>query len=123
MQLIWNIIGYLMFSGVLVIFFQTFFIGIMHLLMPKDIVNSYFKEPYFNTFELTLFTGWPYAFFRTLMFVRLIVQPSSGKKRKLPNISGEVPITEQLEPFTVFVVPIEPVILFLNTFAILFYLS
>ncbi len=30
MQLIWNIIGYLMFSGVLVIFFQTFFIGIMH---------------------------------------------------------------------------------------------
>ncbi|NMR77815.1 hypothetical protein [Vibrio sp. 2-1(7)] len=91
MQLIWNIIGYLMFSGVLVIFFQTFFIGIMHLLMPKDIVNSYFKEPYFNTFELALFTGWPYAFFRTLMFVRLIVQPSSGEKRKLPNISREVP--------------------------------
>ncbi|MCF7478506.1 hypothetical protein L3V32_17610 [Vibrio sp. J2-4] len=91
MQLIWNIIGYLMFSGVLVIFFQTFFIGIMHILMPKKIVNSYFTEPYFNTFELALFTGWPYAFFRTLMFVRLIVQPSSGKKRKLPDISKEVP--------------------------------
>ncbi|HHF3219938.1 TPA: hypothetical protein ACPJ2X_000945 [Vibrio diabolicus] len=91
MQLIWNIIGYLMFSGVLIIFFQTFFIGIMHLLMPKKIVGNYFKKPYFNEFELSLFTGWPYAFFRTLMFVRLIVQPSSGKKRKLPNISGEVP--------------------------------
>lgn len=91
MQLIWNIIGYLMFSGVLVIFFQTFFIDIMHLLMPKDIVNSYFKEPYFNTFELALFTGWPYAFFRTLMFVRLIVQPNSGEKRKLPDVSQEVP--------------------------------
>ncbi|WP_318146002.1 hypothetical protein [Vibrio sp. 1731] len=39
----------------------------------------------------TIFGGWPYAFFRTLMFVRLIVQPSSGKKRKLPNISREVP--------------------------------
>lgn len=62
MQLIWNILGYLLFSGLLVIIFQTVFIGIMHVLIPKNVVNRYFKAPYFNTFELALFTGWPYAF-------------------------------------------------------------
>ncbi|MFH4487487.1 hypothetical protein WMQ43_00365 [Vibrio diabolicus] len=82
---------YTLMTGVVIIFLQTIFIGVMHFLMPKKIVGNYFKKPYFNEFELSLFTGWPYAFFRTLMFVRLIVQPSSGKKRKLPNISVEVP--------------------------------
>ncbi|ELB1499849.1 hypothetical protein RJY19_001030 [Vibrio alginolyticus] len=77
--------------NVLSIFLQTFFIGIMHLTMPKAITIKYFKKPYFNEFELSLFTGWPYAFFRTLMFIRLIFQPSSGKKRGLHDISNEIP--------------------------------
>ncbi|UFN71717.1 hypothetical protein LN249_23100 [Vibrio alginolyticus] len=91
MQQVITFLFYTLMTGVVIIFLQTIFIGVMHFLMPKKIVGNYFKKPYFNEFELSLFTGWPYAFFRTLMFVRLIVQPSSGKKRKLPNISGEVP--------------------------------
>ncbi|EMB9233242.1 hypothetical protein U9608_000731 [Vibrio alginolyticus] len=91
MQQVITFLFYTLMMGVFVIFLQTIFIGVMHFLMPKEIVGSYFKKPYFNEFELSLFTGWPYAFFRTLMFVRLIVQPSSGEKRKLPNISREVP--------------------------------
>ncbi|MCE9844037.1 hypothetical protein NB557_21280 [Vibrio alginolyticus] len=91
MQQVITFLFYTLMTGVVIIFLQTIFIGVMHFLMPKKIVGNYFKKPYFNEFELSLFTGWPYAFFRTLMFVRLIVQPSSGKKRKLPNISREVP--------------------------------
>ncbi|EOX3948594.1 hypothetical protein ACNUCD_001734 [Vibrio alginolyticus] len=91
MQQVITFLFYTLMTGVIIIFLQTIFIGVMHFLMPKEIVGNYFKKPYFNEFELSLFTGWPYAFFRTLMFVRLIVQPSSGEKRKLPNISREVP--------------------------------
>ncbi|EGQ9176984.1 TPA: hypothetical protein RG682_001433 [Vibrio alginolyticus] len=91
MQQVITFLFYTLMTGVIIIFLQTIFIGVMHFLMPKEIVRNYFKKPYFNEFELSLFTGWPYAFFRTLMFVRLIVQPSSGEKRKLPNISREVP--------------------------------
>ena len=91
MQQVITFLFYTLMTGVVIIFLQTIFIGVMHFLMPKKIVGNYFKKPYFNEFELSLFTGWPYAFFRTLMFVRLIVQPSSGEKRKLPNISREVP--------------------------------
>ncbi|EGQ7646649.1 TPA: hypothetical protein ACPJ0G_003699 [Vibrio alginolyticus] len=91
MQQVITFLFYTLMTGVIIIFLQTIFIGFMHFLMPKEIVGNYFKKPYFNEFELSLFTGWPYAFFRTLMFVRLIVQPSSGEKRKLPNISREVP--------------------------------
>ncbi|EPE6796470.1 hypothetical protein ACSKZ4_003125 [Vibrio alginolyticus] len=91
MQQVITFLFYTLMTGVIIIFLQTISIGVMHFLMPKEIVGNYFKKPYFNEFELSLFTGWPYAFFRTLMFVRLIVQPSSGEKRKLPNISREVP--------------------------------
>jgi len=91
MQQVITFLFYTLMTGVVIIFLQTIFIGVMHFLMPKKIVGNYFKKPYFNEFELSLFTGWPYAFFRTLMFVRLIVQPSSGKKRKLPDVSQEVP--------------------------------
>ncbi|EGQ8019146.1 hypothetical protein KIN38_06155 [Vibrio sp. B511a] len=91
MQQVITFLFYTLMTGVIIIFLQTIFIGVMHFLMPKEVVGNYFKKPYFNEFELSLFTGWPYAFFRTLMFVRLIVQPSSGEKRKLPNISREVP--------------------------------
>ncbi|ARP01536.1 hypothetical protein K08M3_47240 [Vibrio alginolyticus] len=91
MQQVITFLFYTLMTGVIIIFLQTIFIGVMHFLMPKEIVGNYFKKPYFNEFELSLFTGWPYAFFRALMFVRLIVQPSSGEKRKLPNISREVP--------------------------------
>ncbi|MEZ8762775.1 hypothetical protein [Vibrio alginolyticus] len=91
MQQVITFLFYTLMTGEIIIFLQTIFIGVMHFLMPKEIVGNYFKKPYFNEFELSLFTGWPYAFFRTLMFVRLIVQPSSGEKRKLPNISREVP--------------------------------
>ncbi|EGQ8445808.1 hypothetical protein GTP59_03085 [Vibrio alginolyticus] len=91
MQQVITFLFYTLMTGVIIIFLQTIFIGVMHFLMPKEIVGNYFKKPYFNEFELSLFTGWPYAYFRTLMFVRLIVQPSSGEKRKLPNISREVP--------------------------------
>ncbi|GAK15541.1 LOW QUALITY PROTEIN: hypothetical protein JCM19053_843 [Vibrio sp. JCM 19053] len=91
MQQVITFLFYTLMTGVIIIFLQTIFIGVMHFLMPKEIVGNYFKKTIFNEFELSLFTGWPYAFFRTLMFVRLIVQPSSGEKRKLPNISREVP--------------------------------
>ncbi|MCG9594947.1 hypothetical protein L1D58_25530, partial [Vibrio diabolicus] len=71
MQQVITFLFYTLMTGVVIIFLQTIFIGVMHFLMPKKIVGNYFKKPYFNEFELSLFTGWPYAFFRTLMFVRL----------------------------------------------------
>ena len=78
----------------------TFLIGmlcmvfalIMHFLMPKQVVKTYFKKPYFNPFELSFFSGFPFAFYRSAMFMRVLGVPSSGKKRGLTEAYKLAPV-------------------------------
>lgn len=59
----------------------TFAILIMHFMMPVAILEKYFKPPYFRDVECDFFSGVPYAPIRTIMFMRVIAFPASGKKR------------------------------------------
>ena len=65
---------------------------IMHFLMPKQVVKTYFKKPYFNPFELSFFSGFPFAFYRSAMFMRVLGVPSSGKKRGLTEAYKLAPV-------------------------------
>jgi len=56
------------------------FIVVMHVLMPKNVLKTYFKEPYFRPGEIAMFTGFPFGYMRTAMFNRVLGFPSSGKK-------------------------------------------
>lgn len=53
-------------------------------------IENYFKEPYFSAFEVELFTGFPYAYMRTGMLMRLAGWPDCGKKRGIPATAHEV---------------------------------
>ena len=61
------------------------FIFIMHFLMPKKVLKTYFKEPYFSATEIGMFTGVPFGYMRTSLFMRALGFPASGKKRGLEN--------------------------------------
>jgi len=61
------------------------FIFIMHILMPKNVLTTYFKEPHFSVTEITMFTGIPFGYMRTAMFMRALAFPSSGKRRGVEN--------------------------------------
>lgn len=63
----------------------------MHFLMPKDVLEKYFRPPYFRSFECALFSGLPYAPMRTIMFMRVIAYPSSGARRGLTEVHLLVP--------------------------------
>ena len=43
------------------------FAFIIHFFVPKVMIKTYFKEPYFSPLEIKLFTGPPYACMRTAM--------------------------------------------------------
>ncbi len=60
-------------------------IFIMHILMPKNVLKTYFKEPHFSATEITMFTGFPFGYMRTAMFMRALAFPASGKKRGVEN--------------------------------------
>jgi len=65
------------------LFLNFVIIFIVHFLMPKDILEIYFKKPYFKSSEIIAFTGFPFGYVRTLMFMRILGFPISGKKRGL----------------------------------------
>ncbi len=67
-------------------------IFIIHFLMPKNILETYFKEPYFKLSEITAFSGFPFYYIRTLMFMRILGFPSSGGKRGVEKAYETVPV-------------------------------
>jgi len=68
------------------------FIFIMHLLMPKKVLKAYFKEPYFNAGEIAMFTGFPFGYMRTGMFMTALAFPARGKKRGVENAYKLAPV-------------------------------
>ncbi len=56
-------------------------IVIMHILMPKRVLKTYFKEPYFSLGEIAMFTGFPFGYMRTTMFMMALAFPAKGKRR------------------------------------------
>jgi len=69
---------------------NLFFIFIIHFFVPKVMIETYFKEPYFSLLEIKLFTGLPYAYMRTGMMMRLAGWPDCGKNRGIPVTAHEV---------------------------------
>jgi len=53
----------------------------MHFLMPRKVLETYFKEPYFGAGEIAMLTGFPLGYMRTAMFMGILGFPASGKKR------------------------------------------
>ena len=67
-------------------------IFIMHILMPRKVLETYFKEPHFSPTEITMFTGFPLGYMRTAMFMRILGFPDSGKRRKVEDAYKLAPV-------------------------------
>lgn len=63
--------------------FSMIIVFAVHFFVPKNMLSTYFKEPYFSPAEIEFFTGFPFAYVRTVMFMRLSGWPNSGQKRGL----------------------------------------
>jgi hypothetical protein len=73
---VWLVVAFWIVLGLLLV---------LHFFMPKQILEKYFKPPYFREAECHLFTGIPYAPIRTIMFMAVLAFPERGKKRGLAN--------------------------------------
>src|SRR5690625_1809112 len=49
----------------------------VHPFVPKAMLETYFKPPYFSRGEVVAFTGFPLGYIRTAMFMRLAGFPRS----------------------------------------------
>ena len=79
------------FDVVFMFFVITPALLFMHFTMPSAVLDRYFKPPHFRDFEIVLFTGIPYAPMRTIMLMRAIGYPSSGKVRGVTEAHTLVP--------------------------------
>lgn len=65
---------------------------VMHVLMPQAVLDRYWKEPHFRSFELMLFSGWSFfAPMRTIMFMWTFMFPRLGQKRGIVEPHRLVP--------------------------------
>jgi len=64
---------------------------ILHFLMPKAVLERYWKMPYFRPFELGLFTDTFYAPMRTVMLMGAIAFPRLGTKRNITEVHTLAP--------------------------------
>ena len=80
---------YLLLLIVLIAYLAIIFI--VHFFVPKALLRAYFREPYFSPAEIEFFTGFPFAYIRTAMFMRLAGWPNSGKKRGITGVNKLVP--------------------------------
>jgi len=67
-------------------------IFMMHFLMPRKVLETYFKEPHFSSTEITMFTGFPFGYMRTAMFMRALSFPDSGKRRGVEDAYKLAPV-------------------------------
>ena len=58
----------------------------LHFFVPKKLLEEYFRPPYFREGEVLVFTGFPFGYIRTVMFMRLAAFPGGGKKRGLTEV-------------------------------------
>lgn len=64
---------------------------IMHFLMPKAVLERYWRAPHFRPAELALFTDTFFAPMRTIIFMWVFLFPSAGKKRQITDAYRLVP--------------------------------
>lgn len=108
--------GLLLFGLLLSVIPLYMFTLIMHFLMPKAVLARYWKQPHFRPFELTLFTGAPYAPMRTIMLMGVLAFPRCGKKRKLTHAYLSAPMWYRAASM---VLVIWPFVVLIGTFIIL----
>lgn len=75
------------FAGLLI----TQAVLIMHALVPKALLDCYWKPPYFRTTELATMTTTPLALTRTVMFMSVVALPRLKKMRQLTDSRQHVP--------------------------------
>lgn len=63
----------------------------VHFTMPKSLLETYFKPPYFKPAEIAIFSSFPMGYIRTVMFMRVLGYPASGAKRGLTEAHQLVP--------------------------------
>lgn len=80
---------YLLLMILIIVYLVILFI--VHFFVPKALLRTYFREPYFSAGEVVYYTGLPYAYIRTAMLMRLAGWPNSGRMRGITGLDELVP--------------------------------
>ncbi len=92
MDLMLDILVMIFFVMLLGLMLDLVLVFVMHILMPRNVLKTYFKEPYFSATEIAMFTGFPFGYMRTAMFMRALGFPASGEKRGVENAHKLAPV-------------------------------
>lgn len=89
-------------------------------LLSGEFMQKYFRKPHFNQGEIAVLSTFPTIFIRTVMFVRLLASPSSGKVRGLTEAYKDVSTGVRRYAQVLYVVLITTLVWMFGTLLVLF---
>ena len=83
-----NVFFYLMMINFLLIPISWLIISYI---IPKNLLERYFKTPHFGPGELVLMAQFPGSLLRGTIFVASCIMPSKGQRRKMTDVPDHAP--------------------------------
>jgi hypothetical protein len=84
-------LGLVLFGLIGAIALELFWILVMHMLMPRKVLERYWKSPHFQAYEIAMYTDTCYAPMRTIMLMSAIAFPRLGIKRGVAEANKLAP--------------------------------
>jgi len=89
---------YLVASGFILGFIVLIFLIVMHNKLYPWLDPILFKEPWFNSAQLEMFSAWPLSFIKTVIYMFLIAYPDFiRKKKRFKNLKQMPPIDPNIK--------------------------
>ena len=60
---------------------------ILHFILCKKFDDQLFREPYFRSNELAVYSDWPLSLFRSMGYILLLGVPKLAKKRRFKDVN------------------------------------
>lgn len=90
-----GIIGAVLFVSALVLcIISLIFVSVMHNFLSKRLDPILFREPWFTSAEMALYSSWPLSLIKSVNYMFLITYPNYVKKKKRYKSLKDVPIVQ-----------------------------
>ena len=83
-------------SGLVLAFIVLLFLIVMHNILYRRLDPILFREPWFSSAEMAMFSSWPLSLIKASHYMFLIIYPKRSLKKRFIGLKQELPIGNQI---------------------------
>jgi len=95
-HIIWIIAVSLIASGLALSFILLLFLIVMHNILYRRLDHILFREPWFSSAEIAMFSSWPLSLIRSVHYMFLITYSKRSRRKRFIGLKQELPVGKHL---------------------------